>query len=248
MKKNIEIAKNTTVETTIATTNTTVNTATATVETIPTVKVSTTVSKLGGTIPTVNLPAGITCRPDAPCAKQCYALRGNFTRNNVKARHAENLDAYLLNPKTYFETINRFLKAPTITYKYFRWHSSGDIVDMQYLHLMCQLAKKNRSTRFLCFTKKYELCNSYIEKGGVIPKNLIIVWSMWGEFGNDIPNPNNFPKSYVRFKKQAERIGEEYIPNNANSCTGKCVDCITEHKTKSCWFLKEGGSVVFKKH
>lgn len=211
---------------------------------VPTLKVSTTVSKLGS-IPTVNLPAGVTCRPDAPCRSQCYALKGNFTYDNVRARHIENYEAYLLNSHVFFETINEFLDNPTITYKYFRWHSSGDIVDINYLKGMCEVAKKNRSTKFLCFTKKYELCNEFLENGNSIPKNLIIVWSMWGDFGNDIPNPHNFPKSFVKFKTGE---GDEYIPTNTRQCTGKCTECIKSHKTKSCWFLKLGDSVTFKKH
>ena len=48
------------------------------------VKISTTVSKLGATIPTINLPPIITCRPDAPCKHGCYALRGHFIYPAVK--------------------------------------------------------------------------------------------------------------------------------------------------------------------
>ena len=49
------------------------------------VHVSTTVSKLGPTIPTVNLPALVTCRPDAPCRTEgCYALQGNFRYPGVQ--------------------------------------------------------------------------------------------------------------------------------------------------------------------
>ena len=66
-----------------------------------TVHISTTVSKLGASIPTVNLPPIITCRPDAPCAKcaeeggGCYTLRGHFIYPNVKKSLQNNRQYYL---------------------------------------------------------------------------------------------------------------------------------------------------------
>ena len=42
------------------------------------VTVSNTNSKLGAQIYSINLPVGITCRPDAPCFKDCYARRGHW--------------------------------------------------------------------------------------------------------------------------------------------------------------------------
>lgn len=41
------------------------------------VTVSNANSKLGAQIYSINLPVGITCRPDAPCFKDCYARRGH---------------------------------------------------------------------------------------------------------------------------------------------------------------------------
>ena len=39
------------------------------------ITISNTISKLGGFIPSINLPAGKTCRADAPCQKGCYAKK-----------------------------------------------------------------------------------------------------------------------------------------------------------------------------
>ena len=41
------------------------------------IHISTTNEKLGGQIASINMPAGVTCRSDAPCARLCYAMRGN---------------------------------------------------------------------------------------------------------------------------------------------------------------------------
>ena len=202
-------------------------------------RISTSVSKLGIAIPTINLPAGITCRPDAPCQKGCYAKKGNFCYKKVKNGIEMNLKAYLDNPKRYFEKIEYTLKM--IPYQCFRYHSSGDVVDTMYLELMCKTARKCKTTKFLCFTKKYELVNEYVESGKRIPSNLIIVFSCWGSY---IPeNPYNFPTSHVRFKNGKDN---EYIPENAVECTGFCGECC--NTDSSCWKMKKGSSVVFNQH
>lgn len=203
------------------------------------VYVSTTVSKLGASIPTVNLPPIVTCRPDAPCAKcvaeggGCYALRGRFIFPNVKKSLAKNLEAYKENSKLYFSMIADSFKL----FKYARFHSSGDLVDMNYLKGMCWVARKCPDTKILCFTKKFEIVNQFLDEGHRIPKNLVIVFSTWGDF---IPeNPHNLPMTYVEFKDKSRNT---HIPTDAIKCTGSCPKCL------GCFNLKKGGSVVFKKH
>ena len=204
------------------------------------VHISTRVSKLGTAIPTINLPPIITCRKDAPCAKcakeggGCYAMRGHFTLPNVKNNMFENLQAYKENPKLFFEIIANVAK----DYKRFRYFSSGDIVDTNFLAGMCKVARKCKGTQFLCFTKKFELVNDYVSNKHIIPKNLHIVFSTWRDF---IPeNPYNFPMTYVYFPKDKE--ANKSIPENAIPCSGSCTKC------HACWELNKGQSVYFKKH
>lgn len=212
----------------------------STVKNIALVQVSTNVSKLGSSIPTINLPPIITCRKDAPCAKcaknggGCYATCGHWTFPKVKERLATNLKAYFNNDKLFFEMISQIFD----NYKYARFHSSGDIVDYNYLKGMCRVARKCKDTEILCFTKKFELVNEYITDGHRIPKNLHIVFSCWADF---IPkNSYNFPTAHVYFPKKPER--NMNIPENAVFCSGSCQTC------KHCWGMKKGQSVKFKKH
>lgn len=193
-------------------------------------------SKLGYNVGCVNLPAGITCRTDAPCKVGCYAQKGRFIFQNVKDCAMANYEKYLDTPDEYFDNIRMQLKL--IPYSFFRWHSSGDIVDMGYLIGMIKLAKEIQRTRFLCFTKKYELVNQWISSNGNLPNNLIIVFSAWGEW---IPhNPYNLPMSYVRFKEDDE------LPKDGIECNNYCGDCCSQEK--GCWFLTHGESVIFNKH
>lgn len=196
------------------------------------VHVSTTVSKLGPSIPTVNLPAVITCRKDAPCTKNgCYARKGRWNFPNVKNSLATNLKAYQENSKLYFDMIAQTFNL----FKYARFHSSGDIVDYNYLVGMCRVARKCKDTQILAFTKKFELINQYISDGHRIPKNLHIVFSSWKDFVPD--NPYNLPTAWVKFPDE-----ENFIPENALECSGKCDKCLT------CFHLNKKQAVYFKKH
>ncbi len=195
-------------------------------------KVSNTNSKLGGQIYSINLPPVITCRSDAPCFKGCYACKGNWLFPNVKTSLESNLEAYKSNPDLFFESI----AAQTALVRFCRWHSSGDIVDMQYFEGMCKVARKNKDTHYLCFTKKYEIINEFLSKGKRIPKNLSIVFSAWS---NWIPeNPYDLPMTYVYGKE----FNNELIPKDAIPCGGKCENC------QACWTLKKGQHVYFLKH
>lgn len=198
------------------------------------IHISTQNRKLGMTIPSINLPAITTCRANAPCKKGCYACKGTFLYSNVQKSMQNNLDIYKTSPKAYFSQIQGYLQM--IPFKHFRYHSSGDIVDMQYLELMVETAKICKETKFLCFTKKYEIVNEYLKKHR-LPKNLNIVFSAWGYF---IPeNPHNLPMTYVKFGKGES---DKLIPQNAVECSGNCETCF------ACWNLQKKQSIYFNKH
>lgn len=202
------------------------------------VKISKTNSKLGGFIPSVNLPAGLTCRADAPCQKGCYAKKGNWLYKNVKQSLLNNLEIFNTNPNQYFNDIINELNNGDISYKFFRWHSSGDIVNNEYFKGIIKVAESCPQTKFLCFTKKFHIVNLYLEFGGVIPDNLKIVFSAWDNTFK-VDNPFNLPVTYVRFKNESRNAD---IPEFAIPCVGKCYEC------KSCWSLEKGQSVVFNNH
>ena len=201
------------------------------------VRISTTNTKLSGQIPSVNLPPIRTCRKNAPCSHLCYATKGNFTFPNVKESHINNLACFIDNPKKYFDDIIAYLNG-LVSYRYFRYHSSGDIVNEEYFEGMIRVAKKCKSVKFLCFTKKFEIINNYLANGGKIPSNLHIVFSAWDK-NFKVDNPYNLPMTYVDFKNKELNPN---IPELAIPCVGKCYEC------QSCWSLQKGQSVVFHQH
>jgi len=202
------------------------------------VNISTTNNKLGAQIPSISLPPQESCRKDAPCAKGCYGKKGTFLYENVQKSHIHNYACYAYDSEQYFKDIIEFLTSGLVSYKYFRWHTVGDIVDYNYFLGMLTVAHKCKQTKFLCFTKKFDIINDYQNAGGVIPHNLKIIFSAWHK-GFKVDNPYNFPVAYVNFKKQELN---PKIPELAIPCTGECWTCL------SCWTLKKHQSVVFDQH
>lgn len=193
------------------------------------------VSKLGVDIPSVNLPVGCTCRPDAPCFKKCYARRGRFCFQHNKACLQNNLELWCCEPDVFEHEVS----LAALRSGFFRWHSSGDIPDAKYLDMMVRISRNLRATRFLAFTKKYELINAWLDANGALPFNLAIVLSAWGKFLPD--NPHNLPMAYIRFKNE-----NAPIPVSLRECPSYCGNCVTSGM--SCWDLKPGEAVVFNEH
>ena len=183
-------------------------------------------SKLGGAIPSINLPAGITCRPDAPCFGSCYALKGNFRFKTVRQAHIDNLEAYNQDHNRYFKEVLEKTKFST----YARYFSSGDIPDSYYFRKMVETAKINKNTKYLVFTKKGYIVNNYITNSGKLPANLRIIFSYWYDWVQE--NPYNFPTSNLLQDGDSKGF----------VCPGKCAECL------HCWHMKRGQKVLFKKH
>lgn len=123
--------------------------------------------------------------------------------------------------------------------RFFRYHVSGDIPDNVYLAHMIDIAERNPHCEMLCFTKKYNLVNDFLDFGGTIPQNLHIIFSGWHDI--EMVNPYNLPEAHVRY-----RDGSTTARENAKLCGGNCTECaITDG---GCWTAKHGEQVVFNEH
>lgn len=193
-------------------------------------------AKLGDKIPSFNLPAILTCRADAPCKKNCYACKGNWRFSNVQNALKGNLDAFMNDPEGLEKFITEWINNGDCIYRFFRWFSSGDIVNARFFEMMVRIAQNSPATKFLAFTKKFNIVNDYIKNGGTIPENLHIIFSGWGK-AFKVENPYNLPVAYVELKNEENDIPEYAIP-----CVGSCKNC------KSCWALHNGQAVYFKQH
>lgn len=186
-----------------------------------------------GAIPSVSLPACITCNPDAPCFKKCYAAR--ITRRYKQSRdaYARNLEILNTDPGAYWLQV----KAAAMVTRFFRYHVSGDIPNALYLINMIQLARELPNTNFLAFTKRYQLVNSYLKNGGTIPNNLKIIFSNWGSW--KCKNPYNLPVCEIIFKNETPR-------DDWKICGGNCSECAC--RGVGCWELKQGETIAIYEH
>jgi len=189
-------------------------------------KISKENSKLGK-IANISLPPIVSCKKDVPCKKFCYAMKSYKCYPNVKIAWDHNYDLWKSDSKAYFDGIDEYLynKMPM----FFRWHVSGDIPNVDYLDNMIKLARDYKGTKFLAFTKQYELF-----KGKRIPSNLSIVFSAWPAY--EMPKQTRFSIAFMQ-------DGTEDRVKNAIECPGNCENC------GMCWNLKDlGKNVVFHKH
>lgn len=198
------------------------------------VKISAGNAKLGS-IPSVSLPAGITCRTDCECNKKCYAQRLERLRPAVRQAYQHNYKLLQEQPDVYW----REVEASIMMSRFFRFHVSGDIPDNIYLAHMIEIAERNTHCEILCFTKKYDIINEHLDFGGTIPNNLHLVLSGWT--GLEMSNPFNLPEAHVRY-----RNGETTARADAKECSGNCTECLLTEG--GCWSLKLGEQVVFNEH
>lgn len=196
-------------------------------------------TKTGKTL-TANLTARVTCNMDAPCARdgECYACQGRWLFKNVQKRLALNLKAWRENPATVVDEIREQISDYVQSGgEFFRWHSSGDIVDADYMIMMHDIAIDFPSIKFLCFTKKYDLVNDHIDRHGELPKNLKVLFSLWPDFPCN--NPHNLPTaSLVKY----DGTVHEKHSRSGYACSGNCEAC------HICWKLESSEQVVFKQH
>lgn len=198
------------------------------------VKISNGNAKMGA-IPSVSLPAGVTCRSDCECSKKCYAKRLERMRPSVRQAYKHNYDLLNSDPNTYW----REVEASIMMSRFFRFHVSGDIPDATYFEHMVDIARTNPHCEILCFTKKYDIVNSHINIIGKLPKNLHIIFSGWHDI--EMVNPYNLPEAHVRY-----RDGSTTAREDAKLCGGNCTECaITDG---GCWTAKHGEQVVFNEH
>ena len=198
------------------------------------VKISPGNSKMGN-IASVSLPAGLTCRPDCACREKCYAMKLERLRSSVREAYRHNYEVLSTDPGTFW----REVEASIMASRFFRFHVSGDIVDDSYLEHMIAIASRNPHCEILCFTKRYELVNSLLDSGTVLPRNLHLIFSAWR--GLPMENPHRLPEAHVIY-----RDGTTTASQDALACPGNCTACaITDC---GCWKLRPGEQVVFHEH
>lgn len=193
-----------------------------------------------GNIYNVSLPPVKSCGKNLPCYAKCYARKAYRMYPSTKKAWDKNFNLYKSNPGRYFELLDEFLTKNKPAY--FRFHVAGDFVDQDYFNEVLRLVDNHRDTKFLVFTKRFDLLSNY---ASYRRDNLSIVLSMWPNLPLDKDLQNNYPIAWMFDKKNKDNR----IPKtNIIKCNSNCQTC-NGNKGKSCWHLRElGKDVVFHVH
>ena len=188
-----------------------------------------------GAVPSVSTLPFITC-PGAckdTCGAKCYAAKLANLRPNVLANYAINTALAIHRPDLYWNHINDFVKGC----RFFCFHVSGDIMNAAYFAQMVKIAHQNPHCEFLCFTKRFNVVNGWMDVGGEIPANMHILFSGWTNLTPD--NPYGIPETNV-FTSEAD------FNDDWKVCGGNCFNCAC--RGVGCWQAQKGDTIAFKMH
>jgi len=110
--------------------------------------------------------------PKAVC-HYCYALRGRYLFPAVIAAMEKRFSS--LSDPRWIDAVS------TLIYRsgdrYFRWHDSGDLRDLDHLQRIVRVCRNLPRVKFWLPTREYQTVETYRRMGGRIPTNLCIRYS-----------------------------------------------------------------------
>ena len=186
-----------------------------------------------GTIPSFNLPPIQACSPDAckTCGHDCYAMKAWRQYHTVRIAYSENLELVKDHLYELEDTLNWFFDSPNAP-RFFRLHTSGDFISLEYSLMWYRVILTHPQTKFLIFSKYWDNIRpiKFYEL-----KNCKLYLSDWPGF--DIPEDLRalYPIAWIDDGSRPKELFEE-----ASGCPGNCESCF------GCWL--NSGDVVFKKH
>lgn len=181
-----------------------------------------------GRVLNVSLAPIITCANCKECKHLCYDIKACLQYSNVRDARSRNTVLATKYRDIYFSAIDEKLSRRRKN-KYFRWHVSGDIIDLDYFCRMVDIARKHSDFVMWTYTKAYFIVNEYCKRFGKdsIPSNLVIMFSEWD--GMDLINPYNFPIFSCRLKDgNKNRTAESF--EQMFKCPGNCDICKESHR------------------
>lgn len=124
---------------------------------------------------------------NSTCEK-CYAFRGHYNYPVVQKRMLQRMQA--ISSPTWVADMSELISEVTkMTEKFFRWHDSGDIQDMEHLSRIVQIAENVSNVIFWLPTRERGIVKAYLATGKTFPKNLTVRISaaMIGQGADTLP-------------------------------------------------------------
>ena len=176
-----------------------------------------------GKVHNFSMAPGHTCANCAGCLPYCYDIKAVLQYPNVVKARAENTVMMQKNREATFIAIAEYLEKHNM-HKAFRWHVSGDILDIDYFDRMCALATAHPDWTFWTYTKNYKSVNDWIDANSgpdsywrdSVPSNLVPMFSIWN--GMPCPNPHRLPTFTCIQEGMTPAPGDWYCPGNCQVC------------------------------
>jgi hypothetical protein len=167
----------------------------------------------------------------------CYACKGNYAWNNVQQALHRRYKA-LSDP--------RWITAMVFVIKgearqWFRWHSSGDLQDMDHLLRIVEVVRQTPGVQHWLPTREFALIRRYRREHGEFPENLTVRVSatmMDDTAPDDFENTSEVARTDGYAEMRASQ-GASVCP--AYTQGGQCLEC------RSCWD-RNVKTVVYPKH
>lgn len=179
----------------------------------------------------VSLPPILSCGNCKECKHFCYDIRACLQyANTVIDARIRNFAVLLQDRDLYFATIDTACTKRRRN-KMFRWHVSGDIIDIDYFSRMVEIARKHPDFVFWTYTKMYHIVNEYCDKYGRenIPGNFSVMFSEWR--GMPINNPYGFGEFRALYENESIPENTYYCPGNCDICKKSGRGCIVNENT-----------------
>lgn len=191
-------------------------------------------NKKTGNIPSFNLPPVVTCGKYAKyCKDWCYCNRA-FSFKGARNMWENNVE---ISKKKSF--VKRIVKE-TSNFKYFRIHVSGDFYSVEYLQKWIAIAKLNPTTKFLAFTKQFNVLETVAKETTDFPKNLKIILSTTPNMEKEVKETIYFLSNEYGFSVSSIEEKVDFYKNF--ECDSICSECL------ACWNTSKNTNIVLKWH
>jgi len=162
---------------------------------------------------------------------KCYAMKGNYTRPNVKLWLKKRFDAF--EHERFVEAMSVMINNYSAKSGYFRWFDSGDLANMNMLEKIVMVCNSTKKIKHWLPTREVKIVSDYLKIYNQFPENLLVRVSAPMIDGK----PLKFRwTSTVHYKEKP--IGHD-CPSRFQE--NKCMDC------RACWDTKVK-NVSYHKH
>ena len=153
--------------------------------------------------------------------KSCFAMRYEGMRKNLIPAFRKNA----------VQLVEKDFDAPQVPYKVMRLHSFGELINYTHYLNFLKIAFANPTTQFTLWSKRKPFIQKYRREGGVVPSNLIHIFSNKDVDKEMTVVPKGFDKVFnVHTAKHVKETGIE-INCGSKDCLG-CMLCYSKNDVK----------------